>query len=86
MRDQRVWLCLVVILPEWDEVDVFAAAQQSDILRFMPSPSLVEMEMTSGLLLRICAFAAISTGVSVMPFASFAAVFPVQGRIASASR
>ena len=31
MRDQRVWLCLVVILPEWDEVDVFAVAQQSDI-------------------------------------------------------
>ncbi len=33
-----------------------------------------------------CAFAAISTGVSVIPFASFAAVFPVQGRMARISK
>ena len=31
--------------------------------------------------LRRCAFAAISTGLSVIPFASFATVFPVQGII-----
>ena len=54
--------------------------------KFMPSPSFVEMEITSGLLLRICAFAAINTGVSVIPFASLAAVFPVHGMIASTSR
>ena len=34
---------------------------------------------------RICAFAAIVTGVSVIPDASFASVFPVQGQIISAS-
>ena len=34
---------------------------------------------------RICAFAAMHTTVSVIPFAIFASVFPVQGAIISAS-
>ena len=42
--------------------------------------------MTSGLPLRICAFAAISTGVSTIPPVSFAAVFPVHGAITIISR
>lgn len=41
--------------------------------------------MRSGRDCRICAFAAIVTGVSVIPDASFASVFPVQGQIISAS-
>ena len=49
--------------------------------RFMPRASLVERESTSGLLLRRWDFAAISTGVSEMPFASLDKVFPVQGAI-----
>ena len=46
---------------------------------FMPRASLVETEISSGLLFLKCAFAAIKTGVSVIPLASFAIVFPVQG-------
>ena len=47
--------------------------------RFIPSASLVDKEMTSGLLFRRCDFAAINTGVSEIPFASFDRVFPVHG-------
>ena len=41
--------------------------------------------MTNGRLLRKCAFAAIVTAVSVMPFAILASVFPVHGLITRAS-
>ena len=47
---------------------------------FMPKASFVEMEISSGLLFRRWAFAAIRTGVSVIPLASFAIVLPVQGK------
>ena len=40
--------------------------------RFIPRASLVDKEITSGRLLRRWDFAAISTGVSEMPFASAA--------------
>ena len=55
-------------------------------LKFIPMASLVDKEITRGFSLRRWAFAAISTGVSVMPFASFARVFPVQGAIRRISR
>ena len=55
-------------------------------LKFMPSASLVEIEITSGRLFRKCAFAAINTGVSTMPASNFASVFPVQGAITITSR
>ena len=42
--------------------------------------------MTSGFSLRRWAFAAMSTGVSVMPQASFARVLPVQGAMRRISR
>lgn len=47
--------------------------------RFMPRASLVDKDSTSGRLLRKWDFAAIRTGVSEIPFASFDKVFPVQG-------
>ena len=47
--------------------------------RFMPRASLVDKESTRGRLLRRWDLAAISTGVSEMPFASLDNVFPVQG-------
>jgi len=47
--------------------------------RFIPSASFVERATTSGRLFRKCAFAAIKTGVSDIPFASLDSVFPVQG-------
>ena len=40
----------------------------------------MEIEIRRGLLLRRCAFAAINTGVSVIPLASFAMVLPVHGK------
>ena len=49
--------------------------------RFIPSASLVDRESTSGRLLRRWDFAAISTGVSEIPFASLESVFPVQGEM-----
>ena len=49
------------------------------------SPSFVENATTTGLLFRRCAFAAIVTEESLIPCASFAIVFPVQGAIKSAS-
>ena len=55
-------------------------------LKFIPILSLLEMEMTSGFSLRRCAFAAISTGVSVIPFTNFAIVLPVHGAMTSASK
>ena len=55
-------------------------------LKLAPSASFVEMAITSGLPLRICALVAISTGVSVIPLQSFAAVFPVQGAMTMMSR
>ena len=53
---------------------------------FMPNPSLVDKKITRGLLFRRCALAAIRTGVSVIPFASLAAVLPVQGRMTRRSK
>ena len=49
------------------------------------SPSLVEKARTRGLPLRRWALAAMVTQLSVMPWASFARVLPVQGAITSAS-
>ena len=48
--------------------------------------SLEAAAITSGRLLRRCAFAAMVTGVSVMPHASFARVLPVAGAMMSASK
>ena len=53
---------------------------------FIPRPSLVEIAIIRGLPFLICAFAAIVTEESHIPQASFAAVFPVQGAMISASR
>ena len=50
-------------------------------LRFADIASFDASAIRSGLSLRRCAFAAIHTGVSVIPFASFESVFPVQGQI-----
>ena len=47
--------------------------------KFIPRASLVDREITSGRLLRRWDFAAISTGVSEIPFASLESVLPVQG-------
>ena len=55
-------------------------------LKPAPSASFVEIAITSGFPFLICAFVAISTGVSVMPLHSFAAVLPVQGAITIISR
>ena len=49
------------------------------------SASFVEKAMMSGFEFLRCAFAAMVTAVSVMPWLSFAMVFPVQGAIMSAS-
>ena len=49
------------------------------------SPSFVASASTTGLPFRRCPFAAIVTGPSVMPLASFASVLPVQGAMTSAS-
>ncbi len=46
---------------------------------------MVDKEITSGRLLRRWDFAAISTGVSEMPFASLERVFPVQGAMTKIS-
>ena len=54
--------------------------------KLAPSASLVAGERTTGLSFRICAFAAINTGVSVIPTASFAIVFPVHGAITRISK
>ena len=48
-------------------------------------PSFVAMASTTGLPLRRCPFAAIVTAPSVMPWASLASVFPVQGAMTSTS-
>ena len=55
-------------------------------LRFIPKASLEDRNKITGRWFRNCAFAAIRTGVSVMPFASFARVFPVHGAIKSAKK
>ena len=55
-------------------------------LRLMPRASLVDTDITSGLPFRRCAFAAIRTGVSVIPLASLARVLPVQGAMRRISR
>ena len=49
--------------------------------RFIPSASLVDKKITKGLLFLRWDFAAISTGVSDIPFASFDKVLPVHGDI-----
>ena len=49
------------------------------------SPSLVEKAITRGLPFRRWALAAMATALSVMPWASFARVQPVQGAMSSAS-
>ena len=49
--------------------------------RFIPRASFVLKKITRGLLFLRCAFAAMSTGVSEIPFASFESVFPVHGAI-----
>ena len=49
------------------------------------SASFVENAMTSGFEFLRCAFAAMVTAVSVIPWFIFAMVFPVQGAIMSAS-
>ena len=49
------------------------------------SASLVETVISTGLALRRCDLTAIVTGVSVMPQASFASVFPVHGATISRS-
>ena len=54
--------------------------------RFAESASFDAKAKIIGLSQRKCAFAAIQTAVSVMPFAILASVFPVQGAIISASR
>ena len=53
---------------------------------FMPKASFVEMDKRSGFSFLRWAFAAMRAGVSVMPLASFAMVFPVQGKRISRSR
>ena len=53
---------------------------------FMPKASLVEIDKRRGFSFLRWALAAIRAGVSVMPLASFAMVFPVQGRRISKSR
>ena len=53
--------------------------------RFADIASFDASAMISGLSLLKCAFAAIVTAVSVIPFAILARVFPVQGQIISAS-
>lgn len=53
--------------------------------RFADIASFEASAMIKDLSLRKCAFAAMQTGVSVIPFASFASVLPVQGAITSAS-
>ena len=55
-------------------------------LRLMPRASLVDTDITSGLPFRRCAFAAMRTGVSVIPLASLARVLPVQGAMRRISR
>ena len=52
---------------------------------FPASASLVETARMMGASFRRWALAARVTGVSAMPFASFAIVFPVQGAMTSAS-
>ena len=47
-------------------------------LKLAPSASFVEMAITSGLPLRICALVAISTGVSVIPLQSFADLITIE--------
>ena len=49
--------------------------------KFADNASLDASAITNGRLLRRCALAAIVTAVSVMPFAIFAKVLPVQGAI-----
>ena len=56
------------------------------VLKFMPSASFVEIAITSAFPFRICAFAAISTGVSMIPVHNLAAVFPVHGAITMISK
>ena len=53
--------------------------------RFCDIASFEARAMSRGLSERRCAFAAMVTAVSVIPFASFARVLPVQGAIISAS-
>ena len=53
---------------------------------FIPSASFVEIDKSRGLSFLKCAFAAINTGVSVIPLANLAMVLPVQGMITKISR
>jgi len=64
----------------------FSYHELTEFLKFMPMASFVETDMMSGLLFLRCAFAAMRTDVSVIPFVSLAMVFPVQGAMTSASR
>lgn len=77
---------MMIILSKWNKIYVLALYSIPRFLKFIPILSLLEMEMTSGFSLRRCAFAAISTGVSVIPFTNFAIVLPVHGAMTSASK
>lgn len=79
MSNHGVWLRPVIILPERYKINVFGIKKYTYIFQIHSSASLVDKEMTSGLLFRRCDFAAINTGVSEIPFASFDRVFPVHG-------
>src|SRR5690606_26631524 len=63
----------------------FVAISRAMLTMFSPSPSLVEMAMTTGRRFRSWALAAISTALSVMALASLLTVLPVQGAITSTS-
>ena len=63
----------------------FALIKSPIFFIFKPRASFVETDNKSGLSFLRWAFAAIKTGVSVIPFASFASVFPVHGKMTSRS-
>ena len=86
LRYHRSWLLLPAVLTKGHKIDVFMCISAPIFLKFTPRASLVDTEMTSGRPFRMWAFAAISTGVSVIPAASFARELPVQGAMIMISK
>lgn len=77
---------MMIILSKWNKIYVFSIVQHSKIPEIHSHIIVAGNGDDQRFSLRRCAFAAISTGVSVIPFTNFAIVLPVHGAMTSASK
>ena len=83
---ERIWLLHTVILFKWNKINIFHIHELTDVLEVHAHGIICRNRYDERLVVLRCAFAAMRTDVSVIPFVSLAMVFPVQGAMTSASR